>query len=78
MPAIKKVEVCVSNLELGSQEVWDRLAESHPEIRLRRWGCLGWCHRCIHGPAVLIDDTTYVEAEDADALYQKVLDYLAE
>lgn len=73
-----KLEVCVSNLELGSQDVWALVATEFPEIRLKRWGCLGWCHRCIHCPAVLMNDTDYLEANTAEELHQLVLTYVAE
>ncbi|MCL6454099.1 MAG: DUF1450 domain-containing protein [Alicyclobacillus sp.] len=73
-----KLEVCVSNLDLGSQAVWDWVAEKYPNVRLRRWGCLGWCHRCIHGPAVLMDDDTYLEAPSAEELFARVESYLRE
>lgn len=76
MPAVQKLEVCVSNLELGSQEVWDRVKAQFPDIRLKRWGCLGYCHRCIHVPYVLLNDTEYIEAETPEELFQKVVDFI--
>lgn len=78
MSTAKKLEVCFSNLDLGSQDVRERVATEFPEIRLRRWGCLGWCHRCVHCPAVLMDDTEYLEADNADDLYQLVRNYILE
>lgn len=72
MTKARKVEVCVSNLELGAQFVWDQVAAHFPDVRLRRWGCLGYCHRCIHQPYVLIDDTIYLEAATPEALWEMV------
>lgn len=77
MTARHKLEVCVSNVELGSQEVCDRLAAAYPDVRVRRWGCLGMCHRCVHHPCVLLDDHEFLEAENADALWELVQAYLA-
>ncbi|QSO51745.1 DUF1450 domain-containing protein [Alicyclobacillus curvatus] len=72
MEPIVKLEVCVSNLELGSQEVWDKVKEAYPGVRLIRWGCMGYCHRCIHVPYVLLNDTEYIEADSAEELFHKV------
>lgn len=72
MTNVRKVEVCVSNLDLGSQFVWDQIATHFPEVRLRRWGCLGYCHRCIHHPYVLLDDTLYLEETSPEALWETV------
>jgi uncharacterized protein YuzB (UPF0349 family) len=67
-----KVEVCVSNVDLGSGLVCNLVKEHFPDVRIKRWGCLGYCHRCVHVPCVLIDDTVYVEAETAEELWEKV------
>ncbi|KPV44994.1 DUF1450 domain-containing protein [Alicyclobacillus ferrooxydans] len=74
MESIKKLEVCISNLEVGTQMVWDRIGELFPDIRLIRWGCLGYCHRCIHVPYVLLNDTEYIEAQTVEELLEKVID----
>jgi uncharacterized protein YuzB (UPF0349 family) len=73
----RKVEVCVSNLDLGAQIVWDHVTAHFPDVRLKRWGCLGYCHRCIHVPYVLIDDTLYIEAASAEELWEQVKEELA-
>lgn len=54
--------------------VWDRIGELFPDIRLIRWGCLGYCHRCIHVPYVLLNDTEYIEAQTVEELLEKVID----
>lgn len=69
---VRKIEVCVSNLKLGSQFVWTQASALHPDIRLRRWGCLGHCHRCLHKPFVLLNDAEFVEAQDAAQLWTTV------
>jgi uncharacterized protein YuzB (UPF0349 family) len=69
---VRKIEVCVSNLDKGSQYVWDQVQAHYPNIKLRRWGCLGYCQRCVHNPCVLIDDSLFLEAEDQELLWQKV------
>lgn len=74
MDSVKKLEVCISNLELGTQQVWDEVAKAYPDVRLIRWGCMGYCHRCIRVPYVLLNDTEYVEAESVQELLNKVLD----
>jgi uncharacterized protein YuzB (UPF0349 family) len=73
-----KVEVCVSNVDLGSGQVCQLVAEHFPDVRVKRWGCLGYCHRCVHVPYVLIDDKIYLEAETADELWEQVKRKLSE
>lgn len=68
----KKIEVCISNLDLGSEFVWNQVANTHPDIRLIRWGCLGLCHRCVHVPFVLLDDSESLEAANPDDLWEHV------
>ncbi len=72
MEPIVKLEVCISNLDLGSQEVWDQVKAAFPEVRLIRWGCMGYCHRCIRVPYVLLNDSEYLEAGSAEELFQIV------
>lgn len=69
---IKKVEVCVSNLSLGSDEVLRRVEQYFPEVKVYRWGCLGYCHLCFQKPAVLIDDETYIQGETPEDLWEQV------
>jgi uncharacterized protein YuzB (UPF0349 family) len=69
---VKKIEYCISNLDLGTQVVLDAIAQSFPDIKIRQWGCLGHCHRCIRVPYVLIDDTEYIESPSAKELWEKV------
>lgn len=73
MEVVTKLEVCISNLELGTQAVWDSVAARYPDIRLIRWGCLGYCHRCLHVPYVLLNDTEYIEADSVEELTRKVM-----
>lgn len=78
MGETKKLEVCINNIDLGSGFVWDQTAQNYPEIRLRRWSCLGYCHRCIHAPYVLLNDTEYIEGTSAEDLWQKVQAFIEE
>lgn len=72
MGQVKKLEVCISNLDVGSEYVWEQVAKQYPDIQLRRWACLGYCHRCIHVPYVLLDDAEYIEGTSAEDLWEKV------
>ncbi len=70
--AKRKVEYCVSNEERGSGEVVERVKQQFPKVRVKRWGCLGYCDVCIHNPYVLIDDVDYLEAPTAAELWEQV------
>lgn len=72
MGEVKKLEVCISNLDLGAGFVWEQTATRFPDIRLRRWGCLGYCHRCLHVPYVLLNDTEYIEGTSPADLWSRV------
>lgn len=72
MGQVKKIEVCISNLDLGSGYVWNRVAEHYPDIHLKRWNCMEYCHRCTHVPYVLLNDTEYIEGISAQELWEKV------
>jgi uncharacterized protein YuzB (UPF0349 family) len=68
----RKMEYCVSNEERGSGEVAVLVQQQFPDVRVKRWGCLGYCHLCIHNPYVLIDDVDYLEAPTAAQLWEQV------
>jgi len=70
--AKRKIEVCVSNVDLGSGTVVARILAEFPDVKAKRWGCLGYCHRCVRNPFVLVDDTIFIEAANVDELYEKV------
>lgn len=72
MTEVAKIEVCVSNLKLGSKIVCDLIRETYPTIIVKQYACLGHCDRCIKVPYVLIDDHNFIEAENAQALWEKV------
>jgi uncharacterized protein YuzB (UPF0349 family) len=73
---VTKVEVCISNLRLGTKLVCDHVCEMFPSIKVNRWACLGHCDRCIKVPYVLIDDHVYIEADDPQTLWIKVKTYI--
>lgn|GEM_PF-3907383 len=73
-----KIEVCVSNLALGSDEVCRKVQATFPNVTVHHWGCLGYCHVCFQQPAILIDDTTYLQGETAEELWEKVKEFLEE
>lgn len=75
--AVKKVEYCVSNIDAAGQQVCDLVQREFPSVRVRRWACMGYCHRCIHVPFVLIDDVDYLEGESVEALWQAVKQEIA-
>ncbi|MCL6517498.1 DUF1450 domain-containing protein [Alicyclobacillus sp.] len=66
---VRKVEICVSNLPLGTQRVWELIAERYPEVQLRRWACLGLCDLCVRRPFVLVDDREVLQAPSPEALW---------
>ncbi len=76
MARVLKIEVCINNLLLGSEQVCQRIRASYPEIEIKQWNCLGHCDRCIRVPYVVIDDNHYLEAEDPAALWQQVQAYI--
>ena len=69
---VNKVEVCVNNLHLGSQAVFDQVSSVRKDVRLRSFSCLGYCHRCVYVPFVLINDTEFIEGTDAEDLWEQV------
>ncbi len=69
---VKKVEYCVSNIDAAGQQVCDLVHAEFPNVRVRRWACMGYCHRCIHVPFVLIDDMDYVEGDSVEELWESV------
>jgi len=73
---VTKLEVCVSNLDLGSEAVWAAIQTEFPNVKLRRFGCLGYCHRCIHHPYVLLDNHEFIEADTTAELLNLVRSYL--
>ncbi|SFU97575.1 DUF1450 domain-containing protein [Alicyclobacillus macrosporangiidus] len=72
MEEVRKIEVCVRNLPLGSQRVWEETAGRFPQVRLRRWACLGLCEICVRRPFVLINDQEVLQAQDAETLWEVV------
>ncbi|WP_029422536.1 DUF1450 domain-containing protein [Alicyclobacillus macrosporangiidus] len=72
MEEVRKIEVCVRNLPLGSQRVWEETKELFPQVQLRRWACLGLCHICVRKPFVLINDQEVLEAANAETLSEAV------
>lgn len=75
---VKKVEYCVSNVDNAGEVVGDFVRNEFPDLKVRRWACMGYCHRCIRVPFVLINDVDYVEGDSVDALWAEVKKLIAE
>jgi uncharacterized protein YuzB (UPF0349 family) len=69
------VEFCVSNMHHGTDRVLKKL-ESHPDIEVIEYGCLGNCGECYLSPYALVNGESVV-AESADQLYDEVLAAIA-
>lgn len=76
MSGIQKIEICVSNAKLGSGAILEWIRREYPSIRTKQWGCLGYCHRCLNAPYVLIDDDIFIEAETEDELRKLLENHL--
>lgn len=69
---IKKIDVCIGNLDKGTDWVIERLKEEFPHLTGRRWGCLGNCSDCFRRPFVLGDDRHLVDAATQEELLEKL------
>lgn len=70
------VEFCVSNIASLSQTTYDRLSQ-RPDIDVIEYGCLAHCSECFLHPFALVNGK-YVEADDDETLYVRILETLAE
>ncbi|QQE78611.1 DUF1450 domain-containing protein [Alicyclobacillus sp. SO9] len=72
MNRVTKIEVCTNNLFLGTKHVCNQVADNYPDIEVTEWECLGYCHLCYRQPAVLINDTEYVQTDKPEELWKLV------
>lgn len=70
------VEFCISNLAMGSQEVYDQL-EKDPNIDVLEYGCLSHCTLCAEKLYALVNGEI-VEAETPEELTKKIYAYIEE
>ncbi|MBE3595287.1 MAG: DUF1450 domain-containing protein [Candidatus Carbobacillus altaicus] len=70
------VEFCVSNIASLSQKTYERLLE-RPDIDVIEYGCLSHCSECFLHPYALVNGT-YVEADEDEMLYARIIEKLAE
>lgn len=73
-----KLELCTKNAPLGSRSVAQRIAVEQPQTAIRQWACLGPCEHCARRPFLLVNEVSYVIADDSDALYKKVCHWLSQ
>ncbi|MFD2172036.1 DUF1450 domain-containing protein [Tumebacillus lipolyticus] len=69
---IEKVDVCIGNLDKGTEWVIERLKEEFPDLKGQRWGCLGNCGECYKRPFLLAEDRWLYEAATKEELLEKI------
>lgn len=67
-----KIEFCRTNMESGSQVVYQRLRATFPHLRVREFGCLGLCDACAASLYCLVNGSP-VHGRTAEELWQNVL-----
>ncbi|MCX7571123.1 DUF1450 domain-containing protein [Tumebacillus sp. DT12] len=68
----KKIDVCIGNLDNGSEWVITRLKEEFPNVEGQRWGCLGNCGDCFRKPFVIANNRYLVDADNKEDLLEKI------
>lgn len=69
----KKIDVCIGNLDNGSEWVITRLKAEFPNIEGQRWGCLGNCGDCFRKPFVIANNRYLVDADTKEELLEKII-----
>ncbi|HEU4962587.1 MAG TPA: DUF1450 domain-containing protein [Bacilli bacterium] len=65
---IKKIDVCIGNLDKGTDWVIEQVKSEFPHVNGQRWGCLGNCANCYRRPFVLANDRYVIETETKEEL----------
>lgn len=63
-----RLEVCIDNYALGTEDVVTQLRREFPDIDVVPWRCVSNCHQCFRKPFVLYDGTDLIDAPDASTL----------
>ena len=68
----KKIDVCIGNLDNGSEWVIAKLKEEFPNVEGQRWGCLGNCGDCFRKPFIIANNRYLVDAATKEELLEKI------
>jgi uncharacterized protein YuzB (UPF0349 family) len=69
---IEKIDVCIGNLDKGTDWVIEKLKAEFPNLKGQRWGCLGNCGDCYKRPFVLANDRWLYDAQTKEELLDKL------
>jgi uncharacterized protein YuzB (UPF0349 family) len=69
---IKKIDICIGNVDKGVDWVIDELKKDHPDLQGQRWGCLGNCGNCYRRPFVMANNRHLIEAPTKEELLEKL------
>ncbi|MGZ4031983.1 MAG: DUF1450 domain-containing protein [Tumebacillaceae bacterium] len=69
---IKKIDVCIGNLDKGTEWVIDQLKQEFPHLEGQRWGCLGNCGDCYKKPFILGNNRYLIDATSKEELLEKI------
>jgi uncharacterized protein YuzB (UPF0349 family) len=69
---LTRLDVCVGNLDKGTEWVIDQLKAEYPNLKGQRWGCLGNCGNCYKRLFVLGNNRYLIEAESKEELLEKL------
>ncbi|WP_051343945.1 DUF1450 domain-containing protein [Alicyclobacillus herbarius] len=67
-----RIEVCIENLELGSDGIIERIRATHPDVVVDHLSCTEQCELCARQPFIWLDDEL-VSAQSADDVWQALL-----